>query len=223
MYIYKITNKINNKLYIGQTSKSIEYRYKLHIANSKKKSIRKKQPIDAAIYKYGVENFIVEQIDIASTKEELSFKEKYWISFYDSTNKNKGYNLTSGGEGGNTYALKSSEEMNMIKNIISIKNTGRSNGIARPIKMTNIYSGEVKIMESMRETKDFLGLKGHYSILSRCRGYLKPYKGWIIEWENDNYHNYNQGVSTIPDECKGVELEMGTNSKRKAKEEPLKI
>ena len=191
MYIYKITNKINNKIYVGQTSKSIKYRFDLHVQNSKKEEIRKKQPIDAAIYRYGVENFIVEQIDVAIDKKDLSNKEIYWISFYNSTDRNIGYNLTFGGEGGDTYSLKSKEEMDKIKAIISQKNTGRNNGMARPIKLTNVKTGEIKILESMREAKDFFNIKGHSPILTRCQGYRKPYFDWLVEWEDKNYHNYN--------------------------------
>ena len=93
MFIYKITNVINNKVYIGQVyNKSIEARFYRHV-----KEASPKNPIivDRAIYKYGKENFIVEQIDTANSIEELNEKEKYWIAFYDSYKQ--GYNETPGG------------------------------------------------------------------------------------------------------------------------------
>ena len=56
-YIYKITNTINNKIYIGQTSKTIEERFKAHISKAK-------QHINRYLYDamnhYGYENFIIE-------------------------------------------------------------------------------------------------------------------------------------------------------------------
>lgn len=49
--------------------------------------------------KYGIENFNIEIIDIATTKEELNTKEIYWIKEYNATNREIGYNLTIGGDG----------------------------------------------------------------------------------------------------------------------------
>ena len=77
MFIYKITNKINNKIYIGQVyNKTVQDRFNRHIkeANSKNPIL-----VDRAIYKYGKDNFIVEQIDEATSLKELNQKEKYWL------------------------------------------------------------------------------------------------------------------------------------------------
>lgn len=60
----------------------------------------------SAINKYGFENFLFEKIDEADTQEILDKKERYWIKFYKSNNKEYGYNLDSGGKSGN----KKSEE-----------------------------------------------------------------------------------------------------------------
>lgn len=89
MYIYKITNLINGKIYIGQTILSIQKRYSKHCNCDK-------QIIGKAIQKYGKENFKIEQIDSATSREELDEKECYWIRFYNSQIPN-GYNLESGG------------------------------------------------------------------------------------------------------------------------------
>lgn len=92
MIIYKITNKVNNKVYIGQTIMSINERWSNH------KSCNNCVYLKNAIVKYGCENFTIEQIDSAETLEELNEKEKYWILFYNSTNRKKGYNLRTGGD-----------------------------------------------------------------------------------------------------------------------------
>ena len=97
MYIYKLTNIITNKVYIGKTTVIIERRIKRHFNEAKKGSTLY---LHSAIRKYGIKNFKVEQIDTANTLEELSKKEKYWIEYYKSYDKKFGYNLTKGGEGG---------------------------------------------------------------------------------------------------------------------------
>lgn len=89
--IYKITNLINNKVYIGQ-SVHPERRWHEHIwGNNKYKSY-----IHSAIKKYGVENFLFEIIE--SNIENYNEREIYWINFYQANNSLYGYNLTMGGE-----------------------------------------------------------------------------------------------------------------------------
>lgn len=94
-YIYKITNNINGKIYIGKTMHSIEQRWKEHLANVKKEDC-KNRPLYKAINKYGVKNFSIEEIEECSDTI-LSDREKYWIEYYSSF-KN-GYNATKGGDG----------------------------------------------------------------------------------------------------------------------------
>ena len=91
-YIYKITNLINGKVYIGQTRRTIEIRWRDHVYDSK----RSEYPIHRAIRKYGVDNFKIEMLEECEN-DKLDEKEIYWIKEYDSTNSDKGYNATSGG------------------------------------------------------------------------------------------------------------------------------
>lgn len=87
-YIYKITNNINSKVYIGQTIGTIEKRFNEH----KRAAIKGCQyALHRAIRKYGIDNFSVEEIEQCPT-EELDNREQYWISFYDSYYQ--GYNMT---------------------------------------------------------------------------------------------------------------------------------
>lgn len=209
MEIYKITNKINNKIYIGKVyNRSAIERFKRHCNDAKPDA---RSSVDRAIYKYGKENFIVEVIDKANSLDELDNKEKFWISKYNSIDKNIGYNLTLGGDGGNTYRFKPEEEMIQIRKKLSKSKCGKNNPNSRPVKIFNETTGEVKIFDSMYEAKQFFNLKGHGTIISRCRGYQKLYKGWYITWLNKDLC-----VSTIPDECKGVGSEMDADSKRAA-------
>ena len=88
--IYKVTNKINGKVYIGQ-SVDIGRRWREHMTAKDDIYFHK------AIQKYGVENFEWEVIEQCK-KKDLDEREIYWIEYYDSFNK--GYNCTKGGDSG---------------------------------------------------------------------------------------------------------------------------
>lgn len=94
--IYKITNLINNKVYIGQSSDP-NRRFLEHSINygSKGGKDNKKSLINFAIRKYGKENFILEILE--SNIENYNEREQYWISFFNSKTPN-GYNISSGGD-----------------------------------------------------------------------------------------------------------------------------
>lgn len=90
--IYKITNLINGKVYIGQT-KDIKRRINEHqkqYASSRVSKIRN------AINKYGIQNFKIEILE--KDIENYNEREMYWISYYNSTDNSCGYNITIGGE-----------------------------------------------------------------------------------------------------------------------------
>lgn len=86
MVIYKTTNLINGKIYVGKDSKNNEY----YLGGGKL--------LKEAIKKYGKKNFKKEIIDSASNIEELNQKERYWINKLNSQNKAIGYNILIGGE-----------------------------------------------------------------------------------------------------------------------------
>ena len=88
MYIYKTTNLITGHVYIGQCARP-ESSTKNYFGSGKSYKIAEK--------KFGKKNFINEIIDRAETLDDLNVKEIYWISFYESENPLKGYNLTPGG------------------------------------------------------------------------------------------------------------------------------
>ena len=95
-FIYKITNKINGKSYIGQTIQNVKERFYQHCATKCSQAILN-MVIHKAINKYGKSNFTIEVIEeVESTN--LNDRERYWIRYYDSYNN--GYNSTEGGQDG---------------------------------------------------------------------------------------------------------------------------
>ena len=90
--LYKITNSVNDKVYIGQTKNSLLWRFNSHCS---KQSYCTK--LKHATSKYGKQNFIIEQIDHAHSREEADNKERYWIEYYKATEDAFGYNILKGG------------------------------------------------------------------------------------------------------------------------------
>lgn len=88
MFIYKITNLINNCLYIGQTIKDPQIRWKQHINLSKRASVR---PLYVDMNKYGIASFKFEVVDFANNLEDLNKKEMAWAHHFNSFVPN-GYN-----------------------------------------------------------------------------------------------------------------------------------
>jgi len=95
--IYKITNLINQKIYIGKTTRGLDVRMNEHINRADKNHC---MLISRAIAKYGEKHFKIEELDRNIDKSKLNELEKYWINFYNSNNIAHGYNLTTGGDGG---------------------------------------------------------------------------------------------------------------------------
>lgn len=88
--IYGIQNIINIKIYIGQTSDLLKYRWASHIRNSKlANNHEEKSLIHCAIAKYGIENFNFICIEEGfTTQEELNEAEQFWIAFFRSNVRN---------------------------------------------------------------------------------------------------------------------------------------
>lgn len=108
-YIYKITNLINNKVYIGKTSHtSIQERFKEHLQDSKRTRCEKR-PLYDAINKYGEKNFKIELIEEVPSDDIASKREQYWIEQYRSYvgfPDCNGYNATLGGDSKRYYDYK---------------------------------------------------------------------------------------------------------------------
>lgn len=90
--IYQITNVVNFKCYIGKTTKTAEHRFKRHCCNSKKGNTH----LYRAMRKFGLDKFTVTVLE-ETTPELLNDREQFWIS-----ELSPHYNMTSGGDGGDT-------------------------------------------------------------------------------------------------------------------------
>jgi group I intron endonuclease len=137
--VYCATNKINNKVYIGQTTQNLNKRIKQHFRDC----YRRKTYFYSALLLYKAEDFLWEEIDQASSKEELNQKEIYWITKYKANDRSLGYNTHEGGCGGAqtnpevllamSIATKGKILSEEIKKKISIANKGKRIGKENPM------------------------------------------------------------------------------------------
>lgn len=118
-YIYKITNTVNGKIYIGLTTNGFDRRYSAYgegiekVYNYHTSRKRREEFYNAhllnSIEKYGFKAFeVIKEFDVAYSEEELKEKERYWISYYKCNDRNYGYNSTEGGDTGSGLSGKDS-------------------------------------------------------------------------------------------------------------------
>lgn len=149
--IYIIHNSINDKKYIGQTSRTVEVRWKEHLQEAQNLDCH--YTIYNAMRKYGVENFWVEEIEKCETKD-LDEREKYWIKYYNSFKK--GYNST----------LRGTTNFNCFYNKLTFENSdcvfdSIENFSRIYSQYHNISLGQVKnkILRAINNDKLFYGKK----------------------------------------------------------------
>lgn len=93
--IYRVSNKLNGKYYIGQTTRKVGERWSLHKSEARN---RPKAHFHKAIRKHGERVFVVDVLDRAETLEELNALEEGWIKHLCAMDPMYGYNHLAGGE-----------------------------------------------------------------------------------------------------------------------------
>ena len=138
MIIYKTTNKINGKIYIGQdSSNNPEY-------------LGSGKIIKSAIKKYGKNNFTKEIIVTCSNKEELDLLEIHWISELNSTDPNIGYNISNGGNS----PMKGKKHSQVSKDKISLIWKGKKRSIENIKNLSEAKKGCTHTDESKKKISE---------------------------------------------------------------------
>jgi hypothetical protein len=206
-FIYVITNDINNKQYVGKTSRSLEERFGEHCRDRTRPRCENR-PLYKAMNKYGVEHFdieLLEECDISIAEE----REQYWIkklNTYGST----GYNATRGGDSKHYYNYEL-----LVQRYLELKNqkavamefgcdvtvvrtalkefhitsfptyiASKSN---KPVYMLDKNSEEIlQSFSSTMEAERYLNKKGgHRHINEVCQGKRKTAYGYKWEYQNN--------------------------------------
>lgn len=201
-YIYKISNTVNDNVYIGETVQSIEKRWWAH--KNAAEDLTKNGHLQLAFRKYGVDKFQIEVIE--ECPNELRFeREKYWIAYYNSYYN--GYNSTLGGEGGLQHDYDRIwqlwQEGLTIKLICeevgccstTAQTALKQHGIERKDYINRVFAKEVEqytpngqlvaTFSSANEAGRKMGLVNGSNILKCCRGEIKTSKGYIWKFIED--------------------------------------
>lgn len=207
-FIYKITNNLNNKVYIGKTNLSIEERFRQHYLDSKKQH-SKNRPLYKAIQKYGIENFSIESIEQCST-EEASDREIYWIEYYQSYQK--GYNATKGGDGkpifnhkkiaeelkNNPYPKDVAEIFNCSVDTvrivakefnIKIKHKGQENNVNQK-KLVNQYTKQNEYIQTFNSIQSAAEWLLNNNIISNINGGVRSHISEVIQGKRKSAYGY---------------------------------
>lgn len=179
MIIYKATNLINNKTYIGQTVLDLKTRRRQHENSYKYKNC---YAFSKAIKKYGKENFKWEIIDTATTIEELNKKESYYIELYKSLTSQNGYNLKGGGD--NSF-LTEEVKQKISQAQIGEKNhmygkKGELNSTSKRVK--NITTGNIYGSASECAEKENINFS---HVCAVCRGEIGSTNNYIYRYIDD--------------------------------------
>lgn len=192
-YIYKITNKINGKMYIGKTIFTVEQRWKEHQKDSRRRDFEKR-PLYSAIKKYGIENFSIEEVEECPI-EILSEREKYWIEYYGSF-KN-GYNATIGGDG------KQYVDYDLV--VVNYKKLKNQTKVAELMKIsTDTVFNALKAKKERILTQQEIQVNERGYIIyqyDKENNYLKSFPSARAAAREVN--NNSDGASHILDVCKG--------------------
>lgn len=184
MEIYKITNTINGKIYIGKDE------------TSNPNYFGSGKLIKRAITKYGIDKFKKEVIDILEDKKSLSSREIHWIEFYNSTDRTIGYNITSGGDGGDT-----------------ISNNPNRDAIIKSISST------LKGRTFSEEHKSKLKVNHHRMGTER----IKDKEAWLDKLKKAGAKRKGKKLEEIVGKDKAVEIKSRLREKRALQETEMKV
>ena len=170
MVIYKVTNTVNGKCYIGQTVRFLKRKADHSRRHSQCICLR------AAIARYGLGSFEFCVIDHATTKDELNQKEAYWIKQCNSKAPN-GYNLTDGGDGTPGHAQDESTRAKIRAKAIGRKLTMKrhvSPEFKGPLSGIRLQQAQAKIIARNKSAKGRQKSSAHMTALHEKVGKGNP-------------------------------------------------
>jgi len=199
--IYKTTNLINGKIYVGKTTKPTEYNY-----------FGSGKIISWAIDKYGLSNFTREILEECSTNKKLNIREIFWIKKLNSTDHSIGYNISKGGTGGDTYSNNPNKQkiIEKLKNKIAVKD---ANGNTFQINANDprYVNGELVGVRygSIHSRTTLKKMKGYIMCKHKITGDVIRLHSGSKEWLSGNYVGVKTGIKQTNIKVPYIEISTG--------------
>ena len=133
--IYSILNKVNGKIYVGQST-NIKKRLNHH-RNALKRNAHHNQHLQSSWNKYGEKAFEFNVLEYCSNKN-LNNNEIWWIRYFNSTDDNNGYNLESGGNSSYELANETKKKMSDFRKGMKVPNNLKFN-ISNSMSSTGFF------------------------------------------------------------------------------------
>lgn len=149
--LYKITNLINGKLYIGITKLTIEQRFKNHI----KQTLNPKYPLHFSLVKYGIENFKIESLYCSADRAYIANLEQPTIELFKTHISQHGYNVATGGIGGDLGELVNQKISEAALNMDPKIRAEKSRKQSKMMKNNKLFEGH----KHSKETKEVISKK----------------------------------------------------------------
>lgn len=193
--IYIIKNKINNKVYIGATTKDINHRFMRHKSY---RNINSTNKLYSDMELLGIDNFYIEELEVTYDLNKARKLEKYYINEYNSINE--GYNRVGGGSiisnesikekykhnKGENHPMYGKKQSEKNKKIVGDNFRGTKNINSKgKIEIKNIALDIKEIKNSSRDAERYLRDNGHkisYKKIQQCCNEGISYKGFTFNW-----------------------------------------
>lgn len=189
MLIYKITNTVNNKVYIGQTTRSLEERIEDYRKDTRYRP--NSRPIIRAMAKYGFSKFSFSILeDNIQTKEEMDQKERMYIQQFHSLTNENGYNIELGGNSVGKHSEQTKQKISQAqlgsKNHMYGKKDELNHSSKKVIELTT-----GRIYGSASLAAEELNINFSH-VCAVARGDRGSHKGYVFRYLDEN----NQPIQT---------------------------
>ena len=191
--IYSILNKANGKIYVGQTERPASIRRTEHFSELRTQT-HTNPYLQKSWNKYGEDSFVFNILEHCDDSK-LGENEDWWIKYFDSENRDKGYNLQSGGLVGYTrskeFGKKISERLKGVprseetKLKISLSNSG----------MNNPFYGETHSLETKLRLSKIRNNSGYYRVTKEKKDDVKQGFIWRYSWRENGKQKKFTSVS----------------------------
>ena len=194
-FVYITTNHVNGKKYIGQKRYDKNNKWKSYLGSG----IHLKR----AINKYGAENFSKEIIEDCETKECLDQREIYWIQYYNAVESDNFYNIASGGDGGDTKAGYSKEQLMISEEFrkARIRESLPRGEVSYHAKLTEVQV--LEIIERLKNNDFTTDIAKDYQVATGTISSIRNHQTWLhltkdIVFDDISYHRKERTRKSKP-------------------------